>query len=175
MTDLQEKLQKLYEDVNNLLRFGEAKNVGLIAFNIAVIVGITKLLIDFKDINWLLIIFSYVIIMCLISILIAFMSTVPQIKHKASELLIYNSDNLLFFGKIASMKPSDFLHEFTKKYNFISENEIYEKDLCRQIVIVSQIALRKMKFFKIACFFTLAGIATPISLIAYKLFSDHNK
>lgn len=103
------------------------------------------------------------------------MSIVPQIKHKAADLKTYRTDNLLFFGQIASMKPDEYLQEFINRYNLKSEHLIYEQDLARQTVIVSQIALRKMNYFKGACLITLAGIGTPLALVAYLLFSNPNK
>jgi hypothetical protein len=175
MSDLEEKLYNLYLDVNNLLRSAEAKNIGLVAFNIGVIIGMTKLITDYKDCREWLIVFSYVLAMNLLSLFFAFMSIVPQMKHKETEVETFSSDNILFFGRIAQIKSDVFLEEFKRRYNLTSVNAAYETDLARQVVIVSQIALRKMKLFKIAINFTLAGIATPITVIFYKLFFDPNK
>lgn len=72
MTDIEEKLFKQYDDSNNLLKFAEAKNVGLIAFNVGVIIGMTKLLIDFKDTGWcLVVVLSYILVFNLLSIIIS--------------------------------------------------------------------------------------------------------
>lgn len=177
MTELEEKLQNLYKDMNDLLRFAEAKNIGLIAFNVGVIIGMTKLITDYNplwEISWFYV-FWYVLVMNLISVYFAFISVVPQIKHKESELAVYNTDNLLFFGQIASMKPSDFLKNFSEKYKLESKNHSYETDLVRQIIIVAQIAFRKMKFFRIAIYCTIAGIITPIGLLIYFISFNHNK
>ncbi len=176
MTEIEEKLFKQYDDSNDLLKFAEAKNVGLIAFNVGVIIGMTTLLVDFKDDGWIyIIVFGYIMVLNLISIIIAFMSIVPQIKHKASDLKTYKTDNLLFFGQIASTKPDEYLQAFVNRYAIKSEHPAYEQDLARQTVIVSQIALRKMNYFKVACLITLTGIGTPLALIAYLIFSDPNK
>ncbi|MCI0922790.1 hypothetical protein [Sphingobacterium rhinopitheci] len=55
-------LEKQYNHAFEMLKFGESKNIALIAFNGAIIVGISKLLTDNIDF-YLKLFFIYVILM----------------------------------------------------------------------------------------------------------------
>jgi len=172
---MQTLLKDLFQDINELIKFAEAKNLGLVAFNLAIITGMITLISNVKDTPWLLYVISYIGVMNLVSLFLCFVSSIAQLKHKESDIELHKSDNLLFFGTIAHYIPDKFYSTIKKRYNLKSENEIYEKELCRQIVICSQIASRKFKLFNVAIMWTFAGIFTPIGILTYKIFFNPNK
>lgn len=169
------KLKEIYQHSFEMMKLAETKNVGLIAFNGAVIVGMIKMAKDFNENCFLLIYFSFVIIVCCVSIFISLTALVAQLKHKESDVLLTKSDNLMFFGTVAHLTPESLCDKLISRYNVKSENENYEKDIAKQAVIMSQIAVRKFKYFNIAILWTFAGIATPLSILFFKIFNDPNK
>jgi len=179
MTDTEEKLHQLYEHANDMIKFAEAKNAGLIAFNGAVIIGVGALVKDLttnKDFIQYYIVYYlvFVISMNIISIFISMSALTALLIHKESETKFKPNDNLQFFGTISSKKPEIFLDAFLQKYHLESKNREYELDMARQTVIVSQIAMRKFRSFNVALIWTFAGIATPISIGIFKLFFNPN-
>lgn len=170
-----EKLKDIYQHSYEMMKLAETKNAGLIAFNGAIILGMVKLLKDFNDNSFLFYYFIFVIIVCSISVFLCLASLVAQLWHKESEIALTKSDNLLFFGTIAHLSPEELIEKLKSKYDLKSSNANYEKDLAKQAVIMAQIAVRKYKFFNSAIAWTFAGIATPLSVLFFKIFYDPNK
>jgi hypothetical protein len=162
-----------------MIKFAEAKNAGLIAFNGAVIIGVGTLVKDLatnKDFTQQYVVYYlvFIIFMNLISIFISMASLTALLIHKETETQFKPNDNLQFFGTISSKTPEVFLEDFYKKYNLQPINKEYELDMARQTVIVSQIAMRKFRAFNTALNWTFAGIATPVSIIIFKFFFNPN-
>lgn len=167
-------LDKLYNHAFDMVKFGETKNTALIAFNGAIIVGMTKLANDTS--NCMVYYYAlFVIVMSATSVFIGFSALIAKIKHKPHEISLPKNDNPLFFATVAHMNDQELIEKITSLYNCTTENANYEKDLARQAIITSQIASRKFKLFNLAIGFTFAGIATPVSILIYKLFLDHDK
>lgn len=167
-------LDKLQDHAFDMIKFGEAKNTVLIAFNGAIIVGMSKLANDTP--NSVVHYYSiFVISMCAISAFICFSALIAKIKDKPSDFFLPKNDNPLFFATVAYMTQQELLEKLIKEYQCTNENTNYEKDLARQAIVTSQIASRKFKLFNIAIGFTFCGITTPISILIYKLFLDHDK
>jgi hypothetical protein len=82
---------------------------------------------------------------------------------------------MLFYATVAQMTPGELVEKLKQKYECESSNFNHEKDLAKQAIITSQIACRKFKLFNIAISFTFAGTLTPISLIIYKYYLNHDK
>lgn len=167
-------LEKQYNHSFDMVKFGETKNTTLIAFNGAIIVGMTKLASDNFS-HWIYYYFLFVITMCTISIFICISALIAKIKHTTNNISLIRNDNLLFFATLAHMNHDELIEKIKTHYECESSNPNHEKDLARQVIITSQIAARKFKLFNIAMSFTFSGILTPLSLIIYKLFLDHDK
>jgi hypothetical protein len=176
MTDLKvtEILEKTYDNVYDLLKFGETKNTTLIAFNGAIIIGLAALL---KDIPFLIlkIYIGYIIAMCASSIFISFSALNAKMKHKLNEVSLTRSDNVLFFGTIACLTQDELVEKIKRLYNLQSTNAHYEKDLAIQLIITSQIVVRKFKLFNIALRFMFFGLLTPLSIFIYYVFLNNDK
>ncbi|MBL7805807.1 MAG: hypothetical protein JNL02_18835 [Saprospiraceae bacterium] len=170
MTEIEEKLNLIYQHATDMIKFAEAKNAGLIAFNGAVIVGMVALLKDVYNIKWLAGYLIFVIIMNLVSLFLAMTALTALILFRERKPVHLPGDNLQFFGTIADYDPELFYRRFCEKYKLAPEKESFELDLARQTVIVSQIALRKFRLFNLALLWTFAGVATPVSVLVFKLF-----
>lgn len=169
-----EYLEKQYNHAFEMLKFGETKNIALIAFNGAIIVGLSKLISDdvCETLRYYLI---YSIAMCAISIFISFSALIAKIKHSKNDISLNKSNNLLFYATLAHMSDVELIEKLVNSYQCERSNENHEKDLANQVIITSQIAARKFKLYNIAIAFMFCGLLTPISFLIYKLFLDHDK
>lgn len=167
-------LEKQYNHAFEMLKFGESKNIALIAFNGAIIVGISKLLTDNID-CYLKVFFIYVIVMSSISIFISFSALIAKIKHTSNNLVLNKSNNLLFYATLAHMTDVELIDKIVNSYSCERSNENHEKDLANQVIITSQIASRKFKLYNIAITFMFMGLLTPLSYFIYKICLDQDK
>ncbi|MOA03447.1 hypothetical protein D3C78_1229560 [compost metagenome] len=167
-------LEKQYNHAFDMVKFGETKNTTLIAFNGAIIVGMTTLLSEAK-ILLLQYYLLFIIGMCAISIFISFSALIAKIKHTTNNISLHQNDNLLFFATLAHMKHEELIDKLKSQYDCIGSNANHEKDLARQVIITSQIAARKFKLFNTAIAFTFCGILTPFSLLIHKSYLDQDK
>ena len=172
---MKEILKEMYAHGMEMQKIAETKNAGLIAFNGALLIATFKF-IDSKPAN---VYFGYYLyfslFFCIISIFLNLSSTVAQLKHKELEIENHNSHNLLYFGTVANKTPEELLEAIRNKYQIEELSTEYFKDLAKQSIIVSQIALRKFKFFNAAFIFTICAIATPLSAVDFLLFYNPNK
>jgi hypothetical protein len=159
---MKSELKYIFSNVNEWLKFAETKNAALIVFSASIILAILTNITN--NIN---IILKYYIIICLIfqiiSLIISLISFYPTIK--ISHILckrneISEKDNLLFYGNIFKYDEKMYLKSI---FNDKVENTTrFELDLAKQIIINSNITLKKYKFFKLSLWFSISGIVTPI-------------
>jgi hypothetical protein len=175
MKEITSILKDIYAHGSEMQKLADTKNTGLIAFNGAVIIGMTKLTIDLWNNKLLALAFIYVIAMCLVSIFLNLSALVAQLRHIEKERMSFSSENPLFFGKVSQMKPEELIDTLKHRYNLNDETGKYECDVARQAIIMSQIALRKFKLFNTAFFFTIAGTCTPLGAFIFELFFNPNR
>ena len=158
-----------------MLKLAEAKNGALISFNGLTIFFLVRVLMDIKSNGFIFYYLCFAITVCFISIFLSLTSLVAQLKDSGDNLELSKNENLMFFGTIAHLSPERLLEGLKSRYNFHSTNENYEWDLAQQAIITAQIAKRKHRTFNIAIAWTFLGIATPFSVLIYKLFFDPNR
>lgn len=171
---LEKKLEYIFNNVNDWLKFAEAKNAALLAFNIGVIVGVARL-IEFEfnkilsDLSTAYIVAGLMLLV--ISSLICLLSFIPRlhipwISYKEKPNM---NRNTLFFNDISSHVPKTYLEECSKKMGEgLPNNTEYLEDLATQIIVNSRIALVKYYLFSGAIWITLSAIVTPvIALLLY--------
>ena len=165
---LESELHYLYGHVNEMLKFAEAKNAGLIALNIVIIIGILQSTIT--DSSYVLVKFSgiYAVLVNTLSVFFLLIAIYAQLREHSKPPVMDDSENLLYFGTIAKYTPEQLISNLTEKYGFISINQQFDIDLARQVIIISQITKRKFKLFNIAMVFTLASL--PPGIILYWVF-----
>jgi hypothetical protein len=157
-----------------MVQFGESKNTTLIAFNVATIIGMS-IVSDLTTNSYVCYYAWFAILFSGISLLIGFSALIAKVKNKTYDINLTKNDNLLYFATVAHLTDSELLEKISSHYGCISENENYELDLAKQAIITSQIASRKFKLYNLAIGFTFVGIATPVSILVYKLIIDRDK
>jgi hypothetical protein len=174
---MDEKLNHIFSNINDWLKYAEAKTATLIAGNGALIFGFSRLSLS-EHVNCYV---SYYLMFCsllsLISLSICLLSIIPALnmpwESKPSGTL--ENDNLLFFGHVAKYSPLSYL---TKLADKIGEKNIaftgYQKDLAFQIIINSTIANRKYTYFNTAIWFTMSAVISPVITMFIYIFRVKN-
>ena len=166
---MEEKLKFIFNNVNDLLKFAEAKNGVIIAFNGAVIFQLFEIIKDINSSNIYFICLIVLIGFWILSFIIALISFFPIInntlfsrknKRKA------NKDNLIFYGDIAKYKEEEYLQALSSSFkaeDYSCTN--FEKNCANQIIINSRIALNKFKCFQISLVLNLLGATIPLLIL----------
>ncbi|MEP1445571.1 MAG: Pycsar system effector family protein [Paraglaciecola sp.] len=162
---MDEKLNDIFSNINDWLKYAEAKSATLIAGNGALIWGIVRLSKTFE----MNILFSFYLVMsaslCVASLVICLISVIPSLSMpwEAKPNGTKGSDNLLYFSDIAKYTPQAYLKALEVKLELKnSQYTGYQKDLSNQIIINSVIAKEKYRNFQIAVWLTLSAILSPI-------------
>lgn len=169
---MDDKLKDIFENVNNWLKFAEAKNATLIAGNGLVIFAIAKLLKDLTVHQYLIYYAYFVIIVLGLSFCIALSSFIPNIKLPK---YLFKEDpetesNLLFFGSIQKYDERSYLKELKESLDINDEKVIENKFnlmYAQQIIINSKIAMKKYKLFDLSLHLTLFAILSPVLYFIY--------
>ncbi len=172
---MKEILKEMYLHGQDMQKIAETKNAGLIAFNGALMIATLKFIEENSCNIWIYYYLYFVLACCIISIFLNLSSIVAQLKHKELEIENHNSHNLLYFGTVANKNPQELLEAIQQKYKIEESVNEYHKDLAKQAIVISQIALRKFKLFNSAFIFTVCAIATPISVLIFLIFFNPNK
>ncbi len=180
---MEERLKNIFANINDWLKFAEAKNAAIIAFNGATLFGILQIIAN-KKLTDLLIVHYFLwafIILEILGILIALFSFLPELKipllGSKKRKLDPKKDNLLFFGHIVKFKPEEYLRALYASIG-LEKKEGFEKlelHFANQIIVNSKISLRKYHFFRIALWLTIAGILSIIigsTIYIFKIFSS---
>lgn len=186
----EEQLYKIFNNVNDWLKFAEAKNFGLLTLNAAIVFGLTQ--ITFSNDSVIKIVAFCVFvpfsILSFIPCLISLFPIVTKIESKNKKGEVRNSmkfinylsnkidkdkpfENIHFYGYLKDLKEEKFEKEFLKKTVSKDEFTAYERELVTQILYNSRITSLKYKFFKIGAFLFLIGIVVSVfALPIVKLF-----
>ena len=170
---MDEKLQDIFSNINDWLKFAEAKSATLIACNGALIFGISRLIISYEPKGAYLLYLIMVTVLCVLSISICFLSIIPSLsmpwEKKTSGAS--DKDNLIYFSDIAKYTPLAYLNALKAKLE-LNNSEItgYQKDLSNQIIINSVIADRKYRAFQKAIWLTLSAVISPVLALLIFLF-----
>ncbi|MEO6812549.1 MAG: Pycsar system effector family protein [Ginsengibacter sp.] len=170
---MKEILSDVYQHCLEMQKLAERKNVGLIVFNVIVSLVAIKLLSEVNLNCYLHYYMLFVLICSLVSIFLSLSAIGAQLSRKEDGAHDHKNQNLLFFGTAAKYSPDEYLKQLQSEYSINEQPTKFQLDRARQIVVVSQIALRKFKLFNLAFKWTIAGITTPLSVIFYWLFFDN--
>lgn len=172
------QLRNIFANVNEWLKFAEAKNFGLLTLSAAFIFGLTQ--IDFpKDskvayaTNCVFIPFAvFSIVICLIS-LFPILTKIKKREWAKSWINRFSNfidkenkfENIHFYGYLRGIDKEEFEREFLQKTNSAEAFTDYERELVAQIIYNSGIAWLKYQLFKIAAF--IFGLGLVLSLLFY--------
>jgi len=165
-SNTEDRLWRIFENVNKWLEYGERKNVVLLTF---MGIQITVLKLFNGTNNGFFTASIAVLIVCFLSTLYSFLpqTRIPNVfKYFSKNTTEPNeSDNLVFFGHIKKYSQIRYIDALEKYLNMNIKGNKYFDDLCAQIVINSQIASRKFDTFKATVsLMILAQILLAISL-----------
>jgi len=158
-------LKDILEDVNNWLKYAEAKNALIIVLNSSLIVGLSNVSDDITN-STIYILFLTSILMLLISIVIAIMSFIPRLKTpQLKKQNILEDDNLIHYVDIRKYTATQYYEKIEKILPKENRNKDFEMYYAEQIVTNSRIAFIKFKQFEAAAWFLLAAFLTPIGAL----------
>ena len=156
-----EELNAILDNVNDWLKFAEAKNGLLVAFNCGVVLAITD---KVEDLSGPPRAFAYtsIVLLC-IAILIGLMSLVPRLSSAMSPRPGRKQrPNLLFFADLASLTQDELLSIVEERSGKPLSG--MESDWANQIIVNSEIALAKYRLFVAAISATLLAALIPLLL-----------
>ncbi len=158
---MKDHLEYVFSNVNDWLKFAEAKSATLLAANGVVLFGILRLVNDLQLKSYVSCVVGVGCIFFVISLLLCLSSFIPSLsfpwvhkKHNKTK-----QDNLLFFGHIENYTPNSYLKAVrcacgTKE----TDENNYCYMLSQQIITNSVIASYKYSAFKKSIILTIAGV-----------------
>jgi hypothetical protein len=172
-----ETLESIFNNVNEWLKFAEAKNAILIALTGASLTAaIGYLCGENPPTNFYLKLYLFnFLLFSILGIALSLISFLPQTKLSWlwREGQKKENPNYFFFNDLACFSPDDLL-KFLYKENNSSSLNVLRKNLACQIITNSKICRRKFHFFRVALWFILASIFTPLISISLYLLFDPN-
>lgn len=159
-------LRYTFENVNNWLRFAEAKNGVLATISAALTAGMLRVA---PDQNVPLFFKQYAVTaICFLAVatVIALLSFYPKLrldwwlKPGTPE----PGDNLLFYGHIRKYSPQAFLAALHQATGAVQTGTQVERMLAEQVITNSDIAWRKYKVFQVALGTAIAGMIVPVGV-----------
>lgn len=171
---MEEKLKYIFSNVNDWLKYSEAKNGVLLALNGGIIMGIFSLL---KDISILIAPYiKWLILPCfmlsLIILLISFLPIRDKFFKRNFDLssVKLTELNLFYFGDLKYLTTTIFLKRIYEAYNKDVPNEFpqIERNLANQILNNSTIADRKLTLFTISAYIDFAAVIITIIVLLSK-------
>ncbi len=180
----EEQLQKIFTNVNDWLKFAEAKNFGLLTLNAAIVFGFSQT--NFAENSVIekagYYVFSPFTTLSFLSCLISLFPIVSRIDKGSYTKSWINKfcnwideekefENIHFYGYLKGIDESEFETKFLGKINSSDALSQYEKELATQILYNSRITWLKYQLFKIGAFLFLVGsVLFVIALPFFKLF-----
>lgn len=160
--DLDERLYRLLQLVNDWLKFAEAKNVAMIGFASGAIAVVLGFLQGFNMTlpvvaGLALAIGEFGLLLTLLVSLASFLPQTNEGRIAASRISHAQAgDNLYYYGHVARYAPQDLVEEILSRHlaGDVSQIDAGHLDLAGQIVVNARITLRKLRLFtlSVACF-----------------------
>ena len=175
---MDERLNDIFSNINEWLKFAEAKTAVLIAGNGALIFGVARIAKAY-DVNGFFAMYALLFfVLCVGSLLFCFISLIPSLSMpwESKPGSISESDNIFYFADVAKYTPVAYINKINK--NIGGETDIYtefQKDLASQIITNSVIALRKYNYFNLSIWLTLSAIITPVGTMLLLMIRSSNK
>lgn len=164
--DNEERLQWVLAQVNDWLKFAEAKNGGVVLLNGAAVFGTLQVATSLESLPlWAEWYFTGLCAQLTAGALVALFSFLPR-----TEIPLLNpigvpepGDNLIFFGHARKYSPAAYLQAALARCPGGDKGDPrWLNDLAAQIVINSRIAVWKYSCFKLALWLTIAAVVTPV-------------
>ena len=161
--NMEDDLKYTFSNVNDWLRFAEAKSAILIGGCATMCIAIGQSLIKDEVSGLLELYLTLMVIQLLFGLLISLISFVPSLNiiwlFRSGEKS--DRDNLLFFEHISKYTPTEYLVTLNPSESSYKFSKM-EKYLAQQIVANSVIARKKYILFKAAIWLVVSGLVTPV-------------
>lgn len=176
--DIEDKLQRISGNVQESMRFAEAKNAALITFNGAalyvLIEGHSLLPAFIQKFSM----FSAIVLIIGITLsIIAFLpsmgsTTKPPSKVNLETWQSHKKMGIFYFGHIRKYGDEEFLARVYEFYDEKLSDPVprAELDIARQAITLSRITRHKYVFFSIAGHLTLLALVLPIPVLLFYWF-----
>lgn len=149
------ELKYIFANVNDWLKFAEAKHGGLIVLNAGLVVGILSSYSNIQNF-----IFKPTILIGIIcfgvSVFLSIVSQFPVTQNIFYNKKTVSNPNLYFFGHLSHFDNQTFIDELKKVDNNFLPTKL-DTDLINQILVNARIAQAKYGFFKFASYLTAFG------------------
>ncbi len=167
--DLQ--IQSIFNNVNDWLKFAEAKNGAIAAVNVALIVGIIPFLSGEQKADWLQFYLIMMVVFSGISFLVALASFLPttQTPHLDRLPQPNETSNLLFFGYIANHSVDSYVEVLKVTLGENTEPSKLGRAYIEQAIANSRIAIKKYDYFAASLFFLATALVTLPGLLVFLL------
>jgi hypothetical protein len=165
---MEERLNTIFNNINDWLRYAETKSAALLAANGLAIFGIVRVIQNQDSINIFSVSYlSVVVFQLILSTSLILISFSPSLQipwlFKGSNI-DEKSDNLLFFSDAAKYTPRRYLEVLAlASGNKDMNNSDLELMIAKQIIANSVIAMRKFTIFNLAIWLTISALITPIA------------
>lgn len=155
MMESKSELKYIFANINEWLKFAEAKHGGLIVLNAGLVVGILSSYTNIQNF-----IFKPTILIgtiCFgISVFLSIISQFPVTQNIFYNKKVIANPNLYFFGHLSHFDNQTFIDEFKKVDMDFTPSKL-DIDLINQILVNARIAQAKFGFFKFASYLTAFG------------------
>lgn len=179
----EEQLHKIFANINEWLKFAEAKNFGLLSLNAAIVFGFTQT--NFSGDSIIskagFYVFSFFALFSFLTTLFSLIPIVSKIEKSSGAKRWVDKicnwldkerkfENIYFYGYLRGVNETEFEAKFLEKIGSTDAFSKLETDLSTQILYNSRITWLKYQLFKIGAFIFLSGIvAFIISLPIFQL------
>jgi hypothetical protein len=170
---LEDRLNAIFANVNNWLKFAEAKNGVLLSLNGGAIIGVLAYVKEAPEPNscsltWTLI---PAFILATLFLLVSFLPLRDKIvsKERKSKGPEYAECNLLYFKHIRNFSPRVYLERLNNSMPDSSQETFtkLEEDIAQQIVTNAGIAYRKYWYFIIGFVLDMIGVVVALAFFIY--------
>jgi flagellar biosynthesis/type III secretory pathway M-ring protein FliF/YscJ len=169
---MNKELLEIHGNVKDWLRFAEAKNAMLIAFNGASIYGVAKLSFWVQDGKTTFIegYLYFMIIILVLSIIVCLVSFVPRVKFMLLSVTNFDKkNNIFFFEHLAKINATKIIKELKEK-GVNDEFTDLDTDIAVQVHQLSTVASRKYGLFTVAVWTTVSAYVTPIIAVIAAIY-----
>jgi len=164
------ELKYIFANVNEWLKFAEAKHGGLIVLNAGLVVGILSSYTNIQ--NFIIKPTILIGIICFgISVFLSIISQFPVTHNLFYNKKTLNNPNLYFFGHLSHLDNQSFIDEYKTVDTGFAPSK-FDTYLINQILVNARIAQAKFGFFKFASYLTafgsgLIGFSSIIKIICH--------
>jgi len=173
-----ETLRETLSDVNDWLRFAEAKNGVLVAASGVAVWGALRLSVLRETSCYLDLYLGIAILFLALGFITSLLSFLPVLEYRwiIPSATAGEDQNLLYFGHLAAYSKKDLVERY-RKATGCNETEVTELHgmYAEQIIINSRIALAKYALFERAVTFVLWGVLTPLAAVPLLFFAKKKR